>query len=59
MWLWAGLIAFGMVLVSLYTGPVVWVSLAGAALLTVVLTFVLPVVRAPRMDLSAELPGDQ
>ena len=59
MWLWAALISFGIVLASLYTGPVVWVSLAGAAALTVVLTFVLPVVRAPRMDLSAELPGDQ
>ena len=24
MWLWAALVAFGMVLASLYTGPVVW-----------------------------------
>jgi len=49
MWLWAALISFGIVLASLYTGPVVWVSLAGAAALTVVLTFLLPVLRAPTL----------
>lgn len=49
MWLWAALISFGAVLASLYTGTVVWTSLAGAALLTVVLTFLLPVVHTPRL----------
>jgi UDP-GlcNAc:undecaprenyl-phosphate/decaprenyl-phosphate GlcNAc-1-phosphate transferase len=49
MWLWAALISFGIVLASLYTGPVVWVSLAGAAVLTVVLTFLLPVLRTPTL----------
>ncbi|MDQ6687562.1 MAG: undecaprenyl/decaprenyl-phosphate alpha-N-acetylglucosaminyl 1-phosphate transferase, partial [Actinomycetota bacterium] len=42
MWLWAGLIAFGAVLVSLYTGPVTWLVLAVWALLTLGLTFVVP-----------------
>lgn len=49
MWLWAGLIAFGVVLASLYTGPVMWATLTGGAVITVVLTFVLPVVHTPRM----------
>lgn len=49
MWLWAALIAFGVVLASLYTGTVVWASLAGAALVTLVLTFLLPVVHTPRL----------
>jgi len=49
MWLWAALVAFGVVLASLYTGTVVWASLAGAALLTLVLTFLLPVVNTPRL----------
>ncbi len=49
MWLWAALISFGIVLASLYTGPVVWVSLATAAVLTIVLTFLLPVLRTPTL----------
>ena len=35
MWLWAGLIAFGVVLASLYTGPVMWATLTGGAVITV------------------------
>jgi UDP-GlcNAc:undecaprenyl-phosphate GlcNAc-1-phosphate transferase len=53
MWLWAGLVAFGTVLVSLYTGPWMWGSLAAMAALTVALTFLLPVVRRPR---QADVP---
>ena len=49
MWLWAGLVAFGTVLASLYTGPLMWASLAAMALLTVILTFVLPVVHKPQL----------
>jgi len=49
MWMWAALISFGIVLASLYTGPVVWVSLASAAVLTIVLTFLLPVLRTPTL----------
>ncbi len=54
MWLWAGLVAFGTVLASLYTGPVMWASLAAMALLTVVLTFVLPVVQKPQLRVHDE-----
>jgi len=47
MWLWAGLIAFGGVLVSLYSGPLTWMTLAAGTLVTIVLTFVLPRVQRP------------
>ncbi len=47
MWLWAGLIAFGGVLVSLYSGPLTWGLLAAGTLGTVVLTFILPRVQRP------------
>ena len=47
MWLWAGLIAFGGVLISLYSGPLTWMMLAAGTLVTVVLTFVLPRVQRP------------
>ncbi len=48
MWLWAGLVAFGTVLLSLYTGTWMWVSLGTMAAVTVGLTFVLPVLHGPR-----------
>ena len=48
MWLWAGLVAFGTVLASLYGGPAVWVSLAAMALVTVVGTIVIPIAHRPR-----------
>ena len=47
MWLWAGLIAFGGVLVSLYSGPLTWALLVAVTLATVVLTFILPRVQRP------------
>ncbi|MCW2759843.1 MAG: undecaprenyl/decaprenyl-phosphate alpha-N-acetylglucosaminyl 1-phosphate transferase [Marmoricola sp.] len=47
MWLWAGLIAFGGVLVSLYSGTLTWVLLAAGTLTTVVLTFLVPRVQRP------------
>ena len=47
MWLWAGLIAFGGVLGSLYAGRVTSVVLAGWLLLTVVVTFVVPRLQRP------------
>jgi len=49
MWLWAALIAFGTVLASLYTGPRMWGALGAMAILTVMLTFILPVLRRPRL----------
>ena len=54
MWLWAGLIAFGTVLASLYTGPQVWVVVGGMAVVAIVLTFVLPVVHRPHATLTTD-----
>jgi UDP-GlcNAc:undecaprenyl-phosphate/decaprenyl-phosphate GlcNAc-1-phosphate transferase len=48
MWLWAGLIAFGGVLASLYASRLTLLLLAVWVVLTVVLTFVLPRVQRPR-----------
>ncbi|HET8604145.1 MAG TPA: MraY family glycosyltransferase [Marmoricola sp.] len=41
-WLWAGLVAFGAVLVSLYPGRLTWMVLGAWAALTVGLTFAVP-----------------
>ena len=42
MWMWAGLVAFATVLMSLYNEPWMWISVSAAALLTIGMTFVLP-----------------
>src|SRR6478735_3633217 len=47
MYLWAGLVAFGTVLISLYTGPLMWISLGVMAAVTVGMTFLLPVLHRP------------
>jgi UDP-GlcNAc:undecaprenyl-phosphate GlcNAc-1-phosphate transferase len=47
MWLWAGLIAFGVVLASVFTGPAVWAALGVSLLVTLALTFALPHVNDP------------
>jgi UDP-GlcNAc:undecaprenyl-phosphate GlcNAc-1-phosphate transferase len=47
MWLWAAILASGAVLVSLVTGPLVWVSLVGMLAFAVVMTFVVPVLHRP------------
>jgi UDP-GlcNAc:undecaprenyl-phosphate GlcNAc-1-phosphate transferase len=47
MWLWAGLVAFGAVLLSLYSGPLTWTVLAVGAVATVALTFIVPRVQRP------------
>jgi UDP-GlcNAc:undecaprenyl-phosphate GlcNAc-1-phosphate transferase len=49
MWMWAALVAFGTVLASLYTGPWMWISLVLMALVTIALTFVLPIVAKPHL----------
>jgi UDP-GlcNAc:undecaprenyl-phosphate GlcNAc-1-phosphate transferase len=49
MWMWAALVAGSTVLISLYTGPVMWSLVSFAAVLTVVLTFVLPALHRPRL----------
>lgn len=47
MWLWAALIAFGTVVASLYAGPPMWSAIGAMLVITLVLTFVLPVVHRP------------
>jgi UDP-GlcNAc:undecaprenyl-phosphate GlcNAc-1-phosphate transferase len=47
MWLWAGLIAFGGVLASLYASRFTWLLLTGWVAVTVGLTFVVPRVQRP------------
>jgi UDP-GlcNAc:undecaprenyl-phosphate GlcNAc-1-phosphate transferase len=54
MWLWAALVAFGTVLASLYSGLWVVGVVAGMTLLTIVLTFVLPRLRRPRLPVRDE-----
>jgi UDP-GlcNAc:undecaprenyl-phosphate GlcNAc-1-phosphate transferase len=50
MWLWAGLASMGTVLVSLYPGrTIVWVFLGVMAVVTVALTFLIPIVHKPRI----------
>jgi UDP-GlcNAc:undecaprenyl-phosphate GlcNAc-1-phosphate transferase len=49
MWMWAALVAGSTVVISLYTGPIMWTSIGVAAVLTVVLTFVLPVLHRPSL----------
>ncbi|QZY30188.1 glycosyltransferase family 4 protein [Nocardioides coralli] len=49
MWMWAALIAFGTVIVSLYTGNLMWAALAVATAVTITLTFVVPVVHTPHL----------
>ncbi|WP_328529270.1 undecaprenyl/decaprenyl-phosphate alpha-N-acetylglucosaminyl 1-phosphate transferase [Nocardioides sp. NBC_00368] len=58
MWLWAGLMSFGSVFVTLYRGPVVITGLAVATALIVLLTFVLPKIRGERTDKLLEVPED-
>ena len=54
MWLWAALVAFGTVFASLYSGPLVITALIGTTFVTILLTFLLPVVRKPRLPVLDE-----
>ncbi|MEP6816254.1 MAG: MraY family glycosyltransferase [Marmoricola sp.] len=47
MWLWAALIAFGTVLVSIYSTPLIWLGIAVWAAATLAATFLLPRVHRP------------
>lgn len=58
MWLWAGLMSFGSVFVTLYRGPVVITGLVVATALIVLLTFVLPKIRGERTDKLLEVPEE-
>ena len=52
----AALVAFGTVFASLFTGPWMWASLVAMALVTIVLTFVLPLLRRPHRRAGGEVP---
>ena len=54
MWLWAMLIAFGIVLASLYTGILMWSALIAATAVTIALTFLVPRVQPPSVAHPAE-----
>ena len=54
MWMWAALVAGSTVVISLYTGLVMWMGIAAAAAITIGLTFVLPVVRRPRLPVHED-----
>jgi len=54
MWMWAGLIAFGTVLVSLYTGTLMWSALMAATSVTITLTFLVPVVQPSHLGMADE-----
>ncbi|MFC5728279.1 MULTISPECIES: glycosyltransferase family 4 protein [Nocardioides] len=58
MWLWAGLIAFGVVVASLFTGMTVWIALVLSLVATVALTFALPMVHSPDLETSQEEPSE-
>ncbi|NYI79006.1 glycosyltransferase family 4 protein [Nocardioides panzhihuensis] len=58
MWLWAGLMSFGSVFVTLYRGPVVITGVVVATALIVLLTFVLPKIRGERTDKLLEVPEE-
>jgi len=55
MWCWAALIAFGAVIVSLYSGPYVWVGLGAGLAITLIATFAVPRVRSRDEGASAGL----
>ena len=49
LWLWAALVSFGTVAVSLYTGRFMWTMIAAAVAFTIAATFVLPIVHRPHL----------
>jgi UDP-GlcNAc:undecaprenyl-phosphate GlcNAc-1-phosphate transferase len=55
MWLWAALVAFGTVLVSLYTGALMWTVLGVGTAVTIALTFLVPVLQKPQRVLVPEV----
>ena len=60
MWLWAGLVSCGAVLTSLYSGTWVWLGLGLMSAFTIVLTFLVPVLKKPALldaDAGSEPEG--
>lgn len=54
MWMWAALVAFGTVLASLFTGRWMWLSLGAMTVVTIGLTFLLPIVQRPHLHPAEE-----
>ena len=55
MWLWAALVSFSAVLISLYPGrAIVWSLMGAMAVVTVVLTFLIPIIHKPRIGTLQE-----
>jgi UDP-GlcNAc:undecaprenyl-phosphate GlcNAc-1-phosphate transferase len=50
MWMWAALVAGSTVVISLYTGPMMWWGISGAAAVTIGLTFALPTLHRPHLS---------
>ena len=57
-WRWSGLIAFGAVLLSLYSGPMVWGAVLLVFLINVALTFLLPRLESKTLDGPAEVEAE-
>ncbi|GAB2883653.1 glycosyltransferase family 4 protein [Nocardioides pacificus] len=55
MWLWAGLVGFGTVTASLFTGRLMWLSLSVMVVFTIGATFVLPILKKPHIPVVDEL----
>ena len=55
MWLWAALVAGGSVLLSLYNNQATWAGLGAMLVVTIVMTFVLPVIQRPGSPRSETL----
>lgn len=58
MWLWAALVSFGAVLVSLYSGAVLTAAMVAATAAVIALTFLLPRVPAPHLK-APTAAGDE
>jgi UDP-GlcNAc:undecaprenyl-phosphate GlcNAc-1-phosphate transferase len=49
LWLWAALIAFSVVVISLYTGVLMWAAIAFGVVFTLAATFLLPTIQRPHL----------
>jgi UDP-GlcNAc:undecaprenyl-phosphate GlcNAc-1-phosphate transferase len=59
MWLWAALVAFGTVLVSLYTGTLMWTVLGIATAVTIALTVLVPVLQGPHRAAAEPIAAER
>jgi UDP-GlcNAc:undecaprenyl-phosphate/decaprenyl-phosphate GlcNAc-1-phosphate transferase len=58
MWMWAALVAGSTVVISLYTGPLMWTLIGSAAAVTIALTFLLPGMHRRQMP-AGDPAGDR